>query len=98
MRERAEAPIHGLMSRLCRLDAAVGRELLCPGDSCPFWEPGGAVIAGRCAFEQLDLEGRPALVTELLRVRELLNVATAGEEERSARRLYHRLLNESGEE
>jgi len=27
------------------------------GAGCPFWEPGGAVLSGRCAFERLDLSG-----------------------------------------
>lgn len=87
------------MSRLCPLDALAGRgERLCSESACPFWEPGGAVVEGRCAFDQLDLEGRPELVSELLRVRERLSeAATAGEGAR-ARRLYHQLLNESGEE
>ena len=98
MRARAGAANHYLMSRPCRLDALVGREQLCPEDRCPFWEPGGAVLEGRCAFEQADLAGRPALVSELLRVRGQLDAAAAGEEERRARHLYHHLLNESSEE
>jgi len=98
MRARADAANHDLMSRLCRLDALAGREQLCPGSACPFWEPGGAVLPGRCAFERLDFAGRPALVVELLRLRELLDAAAPGEEESRARHLYHRLLNESEEE
>ena len=86
------------MSRPCRLDALAGREQLCPEDGCPFWEPGGAVLEGRCAFERLDLAGCPALVSELLRLREQLDAAAAGEEELRARHLYHQLLNESGVE
>ena len=98
MRAHADAANHDLMSRLCRLDALTGREQLCPGSACPFWEPGGAVLAGRCAFERVDFAGRPALVAELLRVREQLDAAAPGEEESRARHLYHRLLNESEEE
>ncbi|HEY8706029.1 MAG TPA: hypothetical protein VIL98_14845 [Gaiellaceae bacterium] len=86
------------MSRLCRLDALTGREQLCPESTCPFWEPGGAVLAGRCAFERLDLAGRPALVAELVRLREQLDAAASGDEESRARHLYHQLLNESEEE
>ena len=86
------------MSRLCRLDALTGREQLCPGSACPFWEPGGAVLVGRCAFERLDLAGRPALVVELLRVREQLGAAVSGDEVSRAQHLYHQLLNESEEE
>jgi hypothetical protein len=65
---------------------------------CPFWEPGGAVLQGRCAFELLDLEGRPALVEELRRVRAILERTEAEEEARSVWHAYHRLLNESGAE
>ncbi len=86
------------MSRLCRLDALAGRERPCPEAGCPFWEPGGAVLEGRCAFEGLDLSGRPALVSELLRLREQLGAAAPGEDEGRVRHLYHQLLNESGEE
>jgi hypothetical protein len=86
------------MSRLCPLDASAGREHVCPGSACVFWEPGGAVLTGRCAFESVDFAGRPALVAELLRVREQLGAAGSGEEESRARHLYHRLLNESEEE
>lgn len=53
---------------------------------------------GRCAFERLDLAGRPALVVELLRVREQLGAAVSGDEESRAQHLYHQLLNESEEE
>ncbi|MGZ8716096.1 MAG: hypothetical protein ACXWYO_03190, partial [Gaiellaceae bacterium] len=94
----ADAANHGVMARLCRLDALAGREQLCPGSACPFWEPGGAVLPGRCAFERLDFAGRPALVVELLRVREQLDAAASGAEESRARHLYHQLLNESEEE
>jgi hypothetical protein len=65
---------------------------------CSFWEPGGAVLQGRCTFELLDLEGRPALVEELRRVRAILERAEAEEEARSVWHAYHRLLNESGAE
>jgi hypothetical protein len=37
--------------RLCRLEQAVGVEAACPEGRCPFWEPGGAVLEGRCTFE-----------------------------------------------
>jgi hypothetical protein len=66
------------MNMLCRLDELDGRLRPCPEDQCPFWEPGGAVLDGRCAFEQLDLAGRNELVSELLRVRALLS-ETVGE-------------------
>ncbi len=85
------------MTRPCRLDALAGATTLCTEGDCPFWEPGGAVLEGRCAFERIDLTRRPAVVDELLRLREVL-VAAAPGEDGSARHSYHRLLNESGEE
>jgi hypothetical protein len=86
------------MSALCRLDASVGLERECPAAACPFWEPGGAVLEGRCAFELVDFEGRQGLVSELRRVREVLDAVGSDEEERRARHLFHQLLNASGEE
>jgi hypothetical protein len=85
------------MSRECRLDALAGVTTLCTEGACPFWEPGGAVLEGRCAFERLDLLRRPAVVSELLRVREELAGAAPVEDGRT-RHSYHRLLNESGAE
>jgi hypothetical protein len=52
----------------CRLAAAALRDEACAA-RCPFWEPGGAVLDGRCAFETVDIEGRGPLVTELLDLR-----------------------------
>jgi hypothetical protein len=85
------------MTRTCRLDALAGATTLCTEGDCPFWEPGGAVLEGRCAFERLDLLRRPAVVTELLRLREEL-VAAAPSRDASTLHGYHRLLNESGAE
>ena len=86
------------MNRICRLDASAGHERRCPEKECPFWEPGGAVVEGRCAFDQLDLSGRHDLVSELTRVRELLDAATPGAHESAAWHEYRRVLNESGGE
>jgi hypothetical protein len=80
---------------LCALERAVGRSELCPEGGCPFWEPGGAVLSGRCAFEQLDLSGRPDVAKELLRVRELLEPPASADAGGEARHLLHHLLNES---
>lgn len=86
------------MGETCHLDALLGTVAACPKDRCPFWEPGGAVLEGRCAFDRLDLARRPAVVSELLRVREELKVADDGEERGAAQHAFHRLLNESGEQ
>jgi len=81
--------------RLCALEHAVGRSAPCPESDCPFWEPGGAVLPGQCAFERLDLSGRPDAARELLRIRELLESPLSAEAEGDARHLFHRLLNQS---
>lgn len=86
------------MTRPCRLDALAGVTTLCSQGECPFWEPGGAVLSGRCAFEKVDLARRPEVVSELRRLREKLVAAAAAGEEGDALHAYHHLLNESGEE
>jgi len=83
---------------MCRLEQVAGREAPCPEAGCPFWEPGGAVLDGRCAFERLDLERRPEVASELVRVRRLLESAVSESEERHARHLFHRALNRSADE
>lgn len=83
------------MTRLCALEHAVGRSAPCSESDCPFWEPGGAVLPGQCAFERLDLSGRPDAARELLRIRELLESPLSAEAEGDARHLFHRLLNQS---
>jgi hypothetical protein len=85
------------MRRPCPLDALAGVAMLCSEGECPFWEPGGAVLEGRCAFEKIDLVHRPEVVSELLRLRETL-VAAAPGEGGGALHSHHRLLNESDEE
>jgi hypothetical protein len=79
--------------RLCRLNETVGVAEECPEEACPFWEAGGAVLPGRCAFEGLDLAGRRDLAGYLLRIREGLHSAERGAK-REAHRLFIRRLNE----
>jgi hypothetical protein len=86
------------VSRICRLEHVAERDAPCPEAGCPFWEPEGAVLEGRCAFERLDLEGRPQVAAELLGVRRLLELAASEDEERHARHLFHRALNVSADE
>jgi hypothetical protein len=86
------------MKRICHLDASSGHKRLCSEAECPFWEPGGAVVEGRCAFEKLDLAGRPGLVVELTRLRDLLDEVSPGVRGSEAWHEYRRLLNESGGE
>jgi hypothetical protein len=77
---------------LCRLQHAAGRIETCPEERCPFWEPGGAALAGRCAVEQVDLSGRQQLAAWLLRIRTQLELASTREQEDQVRRLFYRLL------
>ena len=86
----------GHSTRLCSLEAAVGKTDACPEDSCPFWEPGGAALGARCAVEGLGVEADAALATWLLGIRERLTGASS-EEERALRSAFHHLLNESSE-
>jgi hypothetical protein len=78
---------------LCKLQYALGRVERCPEDACPFWEPGGAALAGRCAIERLDLAGRTDVAEWLIRVRKRLETAKSKDEEKEARSLFYRLLN-----
>ena len=84
-------------TRLCSLDAAVGKREACPGDACPFWEPGGAALGGRCAVEELGVVADAALATWLLEIREGLAAASSDEEERAMHSVFHHLLNDSSE-
>jgi hypothetical protein len=84
-------------TRLCSLEAAVGKVEACPEGACPFWEPGGAVLGGRCAFEQLDVVADAALATWLLELRERLASAESTVAADAARSLFGHLLNGSAE-
>jgi hypothetical protein len=81
------------MARICRIEAERGRVVACR-DGCPFWEPGGAVLDGRCAFEHVDVAGRPDIAAELARAKRLLEQAAALDQEHEVRRRFYRLLNE----
>jgi hypothetical protein len=84
-------------TRLCSLESAVGKLEACPEGGCPFWEPGGAVLGGRCAFEELDVEADAALATWLLVIRERLASAESSAAADEARTLFSHLLNGSAE-
>lgn len=82
------------MARLCAIEQAVGGPVgPCVRGRCPFWEPGGAVLPGRCAFEDVDLEGRPDVARELLAVRERLESPEDGDPA-AVLHQFRRLLNE----
>lgn len=59
------------MNGACHLKRAVGIEEVCPGEPCPFWEPGGAVLPGDCLVERLGVETRDRkLAGYLLEIRD----------------------------
>ena len=84
-------------TRLCSLETAVGHTEACPEDACPFWEPGGAALAGRCAFEQLDVAADAALATWLLEIRRRLATAGSSADEAAERSLIRHQLNDTPE-
>jgi hypothetical protein len=84
-------------NRYCSLAAAVDRDDVCPEGACPFWEPGGAALGGRCAVERLGVEADAALARWLLEIREKLAATSSEGEERAMRSAFHHLLNDSSE-
>jgi len=83
--------------RLCSLEVAVGKNGICPEEGCPFWEPGGAALGGRCAVEELGGLTDAPVATWLLEIREKLLAASSEEDERAMRAVFHQLLNTSPE-
>jgi hypothetical protein len=81
-------------TRLCRLEQSAGRARPCAEAACPFWEPGGAALEGRCAFEGVDFERRPELAVRLLVLRARLESPDGEEEAREARALFLGVLDE----
>ena len=84
-------------TRVCTLEAAVGKLEACPEGGCPFWEPGGAALGGRCAFEELDVEADAALATWLLEIRTRLASAEATAAADEVHTLFSHLLNDAVE-
>jgi hypothetical protein len=86
-----------LTTRLCSLEATVGKLEACPEGECPFWEPGGAVLDGRCAFEELEVTADAAFAGWLLEIRGRLASAESTVAADAAHSLFSHLLNESAE-
>jgi hypothetical protein len=84
-------------TRVCTLEAAVGKLEACPEGGCPFWEPGGAALGGRCAFEELDVEADEALATWLLEIRTRLASAESTAAADEVHTLFSHLLNDAVE-
>ncbi|HUZ16205.1 MAG TPA: hypothetical protein VMU72_08510 [Gaiellaceae bacterium] len=59
--------------KTCRLEAMEGRVVVCPEGACVFWEPGGAVLEGRCVLDDIDFAREPGLAHWLLGFRESLS-------------------------
>jgi len=83
--------------RLCSLEALVDRSEACPEEACPFWEPGGAALGGRCAVNELGGLTDPAVAAWLLEIRERLATARMSEDDHVMRTVFHQLLNDSSE-
>jgi hypothetical protein len=79
--------------RLCRLEQAVGVEAACPEGGCPFWEPGGAVLDGRCVVEGIDFSRDREVAQWLLGIR--LRLERSVETADSSGHELRRVLNES---
>lgn len=84
---------HSGPPELCRFQEALGISEVCPEEACPFWEQGGAVVPGRCAFDRLDLSHRTDLAAVLVRIRDDIKAAGTREGEHEARLLFFRRLN-----
>jgi len=73
--------------------AAEGVAEPCPRGRCPFWEPGGAVVAGGCVIDRLGVEvRRPDLAGYLLETRRRLEEARTRKELEAAHRLFSRRI------
>jgi hypothetical protein len=73
--------------------AAMGRTEPCPGERCALWEPGGAVVKGRCLIERLGIDvRRPDLAAYLLDLRERLEQARDLSAAEPAHRAFSRRL------
>lgn len=71
----------------CRIKESLGGLEPCPGNRCLFWEDGG------CAFQQLDLRGRPELAGFLLNLRSEIESTEEADDAEAARRLFFHRLN-----
>jgi hypothetical protein len=56
--------------QLCRLEQMQGRTVRCPEEKCALWEPGGAVLDGRCVLHGIDFAHEPGLANWLLEFRD----------------------------
>jgi hypothetical protein len=80
-------------TRLCRLERALGVDAACPEGRCPFWEPGGAALDGRCVVEGIDFSRDREVAGWLLGVRRRLEETTPSGEDPGNE--FRRALNDS---
>ena len=85
-------------NRLCRLQRSVGVVEDCTEHGCRFWEPGGAALDGRCAFETIDIERHPQLTARLRELRTQLESVPAAQHEHEAHAMLLRLLHQGRDE
>jgi hypothetical protein len=72
---------------------AEGKSEACPRGRCPFWEPGGVVIEGRCFVETLGVEvNRPDVAGYLLDVRTQIEAAQDITEREAAHAAFSRRI------
>jgi hypothetical protein len=86
----AEGPASG---RRCRIQQFAGRFEECSEGDCPLWEPGGAALPGRCAFDQVDFDGRPEFADWLIQIRDRLAAAAPDGNRQRARDTLYELLD-----
>ena len=79
--------------RTCALERTLGRQALCPGRRCAFWEEGGAVLRPGCALSRtpIDLE-RIEVAELLLALRRRIELPAAPGDAREARRAFRSVL------
>jgi hypothetical protein len=78
---------------LCQLERLIGREAPCPGEPCPFWNPGDGCVLDEATAE---LAGRDEVTRLLLAVRDRL-VEERAADGSSARFALARSLNKTAQ-
>ncbi len=73
---------------MCVLEAAAGVVEPCDGPSCPFWEPGGAMLQETCAVERLGILAIPAAVECFRETRRELELDATSSARRQAFRRF----------
>jgi len=76
----------------------VGRTERCTESNCPFWEPGGAALDGRCAFDRIALDHRVELAVWLVELRVRLAGGAGDADARAAWAAYNQLLRDCSDD